>query len=59
MNTFLDKNDQKQVAFTKHVQNRLKQVAFTKHVQNRWGLGIGHKILWTMRYNLQCTTQIS
>jgi hypothetical protein len=30
--------------------NRLKQVAFSKHVQNRWGLGAGHKILWTMRY---------
>ncbi len=30
--------------------NRLKQVAFSKHVQNRWGLGPGLKILWTMRY---------
>ena len=30
--------------------NRLKQVAFAKHVQHRWGLGNGHKILWTMRY---------
>ena len=29
--------------------NRLKQVAFSQHVQNRWGLGTGHKILWTMR----------
>ena len=32
------------------VGNRLKQVAFSKHVQNRWGLGEGCKILWTMRY---------
>jgi len=31
--------------------NRQKQVAFSKHVQNRWGLGAGIKILWTMRYN--------
>ncbi len=30
--------------------NRLKQVAFSKHVQNRWGLPEGCKILWTMRY---------
>ena len=30
--------------------NRLKQVAFSKHVQNRWGLGEGKKILWTIRY---------
>jgi hypothetical protein len=30
--------------------NRLKQVAFAQHVQNRWGLGVGRKILWTMRY---------
>ncbi len=29
--------------------NRLKQVAFSKHVQDRWGLGTGKKILWTMR----------
>jgi hypothetical protein len=29
--------------------NRLKQVAFSKHVQDRWGLGKGKKILWTMR----------
>jgi hypothetical protein len=29
--------------------NRLKQVAFSKHVQDRWGLGAGKKILWTMR----------
>jgi hypothetical protein len=29
--------------------NRLKQVAFSKHVQNRWGLAPGIKILSTMR----------
>ncbi len=32
--------------------NRLKQVAFAQHVQNRWGLGVAHKILWTMRYTI-------
>ena len=29
--------------------NRIKQVAFSKHVQDRWGLGPGKKILLTMR----------
>ena len=29
--------------------NRLKQVAFSKHVQDRWGLGAGKQKLWTMR----------
>jgi hypothetical protein len=29
--------------------NRVKQVAFSKHVQNRWGLRAGVKILWTTR----------